>query len=274
MGLVLELNLVTISTSEKYMSEINITQIPVMTDNFIYILHNNITNEAAVIDPAEAGPVIDMLNEKDLTLTHILNTHHHYDHVGANIELKEKYGSIIVGSRDDHARIPGIDVLVREGETVTFGNESAQILEVSGHTTGHIAYYFKGLKALFCGDTLFSMGCGRLFEGSPETMWQSIQKLMALPNDTLIYCAHEYTEANGDFALSIEPNNGDLKLRMDDVRKLRAEGLPTIPSNIGVELRTNPFMRPSSLEIQNTLDMTEAQPHEIFREIRTRKDNF
>ena len=256
------------------MSKLEIHQIPVLNDNYLYLIKDLDSDAVAIVDPAEAEPVLNKLDELGWTLTHILNTHHHWDHTGANLELKEKTGCTIVGSANDADRIPGIDIEISENAPYMFGTQKAQIFEVSGHTNGHIAYWFEESDALFCGDTLFALGCGRLFEGTPAKMWESLQKLSALPEATKIYCAHEYTEANARFALTIEPQNTDLKNRFDTILKLRAKNIPTVPSTIGDEKATNPFLRPANLDIQQNLDMNGADVVDVFAEIRARKDNF
>ena len=180
----------------------------------------------------------------------------------------------IVGAANDAERIPGIDVLVSEGDDFVFGSMAAKVFEVPGHTTGHIAYYFGSEDIAFVGDTLFVLGCGRLFEGTPEMMWNSLQKLMALPDQTIVYCAHEYTEANAQFALSVEPGNVQLVARSKEIKKLRAQGLPTVPTTIGQERSTNPFLRPMSENLQATIGLSGADLVSIFAETRRRKDDF
>lgn len=238
----------------------DIVQIPVLSDNYVYLLHDGETSTCAVVDPAVAEPVEAELKARGWRLTHILNTHHHMDHVGANLALKDKFGCTIIGPKADEARIPGIDICVGEGDDVSLGTAKARVFDVPGHTRGHIAFYFAGDKALFCGDTLFAMGCGRLFEGTPEQMFASLGKFKDLPGDTRVYCAHEYTQSNGRFALSVEPENQALINRMQDVDNARAKGEPTVPSLISEELATNPFMR--------------AETAEKLGEIRRLKDSF
>src|SRR5579875_3693668 len=182
------------------MTELIIRQIPVLKDNYVYLLHEPKRDVTAAVDPAVAAPVLKMLADTGWRLTHILNTHHHGDHTGGNLELKAATGCTIVGPRADRARIPGIDVELGEGDEYALGAAVARVFDVPGHTRGHIAYWFSGSRALFCGDTLFLMGCGRLFEGTPAQMWTSLSKLRALPPDTRVYCAHEYTQSNARFA--------------------------------------------------------------------------
>ena len=245
-----------------------------LRDNFVWLLREPESGAVACVDPSEAAPVKAKLDALGWQLTHILNTHHHPDHTGGNVELKRMTGATIVGPAADKARIPGIDIALAENETYDFGKETARVYDIPGHTRGHIAFWFEKAKAVFTGDTLFAMGCGRLFEGTPAMMWSSLSKLMALPDATRVYCGHEYTLNNGKFALSIEPNNGALKARMKDVEATRAKNAPTMPSTIGLEKATNPFLRPNSAEIRQSLDMEGASDVEVFGEMRKRKDNF
>lgn len=194
--------------------------------------------------------------------------------MGGNLELKRRTGCRIVGSERDRGRIPGIDLAVGETAVFKLGSSEARILDVPGHTRAHIAFWFAGDNALFCGDTLFAMGCGRLFEGTPEEMWRSLSKIRALPPETKIYCAHEYTQANGRFALTVEPGNAALRQRVERVDKLRWQNKPTVPSTLEEELATNPFLRPESDEIQRNLDLLGSKPVQVFAETRRRKDLF
>lgn len=254
------------------MTSLEIFQFPCLSDNYGVLIHDASANVTASIDAPEAAAVNEALAEKGWTLTHILTTHHHGDHTGGNDALKKKTGCTIVGPRAEAARVPGIDVQVGEGDDVTVGNFTAKVIETPGHTAGEISYWFADPGVAFVGDTLFSLGCGRLFEGSAETMWDSLRKLMDLPEETVIYCGHEYTLSNANFALTIEPGNQALQERADEVRTLREQGRPTLPTTIGRELETNPFLRPSSAEIQERLGMQGADEWKIFAEIRQRKD--
>ncbi len=256
------------------MASLQVHQFPCLSDNYSYLVHDPDTGLTATIDTPEAGPINAALEQKGWTLTHILNTHHHFDHAGSNEALKAQWGCTIVGSRDDAARIPGIDIEVGDGDSFQFGEHQVQVFDVSGHTIGHIAFYFPDSSTLFSGDALFALGCGRLFEGTPEQMWTSLQKLIDLPDDTVVYCAHEYTQANAAFALSVEPQNAALQARSKEIDALRAEGKPTVPSTIGLEKETNPFLRPASEVLQKNLNMVGDDLVEVFAETRRRKDNF
>lgn len=253
---------------------LEIIQLAVLTDNYIYIIHDPVSTQTAVVDPAIAEPVIATLAKKGWRLDYILNTHHHSDHTGANLELKQKTHCKILGSAADYERIPGIDIKLQQGDKIKLGNQQAQVIETPGHTLGHIVYHFASSYALFCGDTLFSMGCGRLFEGSAEQMWQSLQQIKQLAKTTRIYCTHEYTEANGKFALTLEPNNSQLLQRMEQVKQLRTNQQATVPSTLEQELATNPFLRENSSAIQQSINMTGQTNVEIFSKIRQLKDNF
>lgn len=256
------------------MAALDIQQIPCLQDNYGYLIHDPDAGLTASIDTPDAAAIEAVLAERGWHLDYILNTHHHFDHAGGNLALKAKTGCMIVGSRSDAARIPGIDIQVGEGDTFDFGSHRARILETSGHTLGHICYVFDADRAAFVGDTLFSMGCGRLFEGTPQQMWDSLQKLMRLPDDVRVYCAHEYTQSNGRFAVTMEPQNAALAARIREVAALRAAGRPTVPSTIGVEKATNPFLRPASAELRATLNLPDAREAEVLGETRRRKDRF
>ncbi|WP_445372825.1 hydroxyacylglutathione hydrolase [Methylomonas sp. HW2-6] len=253
---------------------LDISIIPALTDNYIYLLQEPDSGLTAVVDPATSAPVMAELQRRGLALNYIFNTHHHNDHIGANLELKAATGCKIVGAKSDHSRIPGIDIALGDGDRIALGGETLAAIDTPGHTIGHIVYYSAGSNALFCGDTLFSLGCGRLFEGSPEQMWQSLQKLKALPAETKIYCAHEYTEANARFALTLEPGNPLLQQRYAEVCQLRRSNAPSLPSTIGRELATNPFLREHSSEIRQNLALPTASALAVFTAIRRQKDLF
>ncbi|HER27007.1 MAG TPA: hydroxyacylglutathione hydrolase [Rhodospirillales bacterium] len=256
------------------MSALEVLQIAVYDDNYIYLIHDSDSGETACVDPAVAGPVKQALSEKGWTLGQILNTHHHPDHTGGNLELKEAYGCTITGAKSDAARIPGIDVRVSEGDTVSLGDHLARVFDVPGHTSGHNAYWFEADDALFCGDTLFSLGCGRVFEGTADQMWDSLQKLRNLPDDTLVYCAHEYTAANAAFALSVDPDNPALIERANEITELRRADKPTVPSRLGSEKAANPFMRADIDSLKAAAGLIGQDAVQTFAEIRRRKDNF
>lgn len=251
-----------------------IEQVPVLADNYIYLLHEPSTGATAAVDPAVEEPVLAVLRRRGWTLTHILNTHHHHDHTGGNLALQQATGCTVVGARHDAARIPGLGQPVGDGDSVTLGTAVAEVFEVPGHTSGHIAYWFADSHALFCGDTLFGLGCGRLFEGSPEQMWASLTRLRGLPGDTLVYCAHEYTQPNARFARTIEPDNPALRARIADIDVARGRGLPTVPSRLDLECETNPFLRADREPVRRAVGLDDAEPARVFAEIRRRKDVF
>ena len=257
------------------MTQLAIEQIPVLADNYIYLAHDPGSGDTAAIDPAVAPPVLERLRAKGWRLTHILNTHHHNDHVGGNLTLQEATGAVIVGHRRDAERIPGIDIEVSDGDSFLLGGAAALVIDVPGHTVGHIAYWFPESRALFCGDTLFALGCGRLFEGTGEQMWASLKKFRPLPDDTRVYCAHEYTESNANFARTVERHNPDLLARIEEVKQARLHHRPTVPSTLGTERKTNPFLRADIAEVKAAVGMPpDADPAAVFTEIRRRKDAF
>jgi hydroxyacylglutathione hydrolase len=256
------------------MSKLEIVQISTRNDNYVYIFREPDEGKVGVVDPSDAGPVIETLEDRGWTLTHIFNTHHHNDHTGGNEALKAKYGCTIVGPKPDEARIPGIDVGVRDGDAYAFGGATAKVFETPGHTHGHNAYWFEESDALFCGDTLFALGCGRVFEGTYDQMWSSLLKLRALPDATKVYCAHEYTQSNANFAVTIETGNAALMARAAEIDLLRADNKRTVPSKLGVEKATNPFLRADDESVAASIGLSGAGPVEVFAEIRMRKDNF
>ncbi|MEQ8745976.1 hydroxyacylglutathione hydrolase [Pyruvatibacter sp.] len=256
------------------MSHLIVHQFPCLNDNYGFLLHAPETGETAAIDTPEVAPILRELEDKGWTLTHILNTHHHFDHAGGNQELKTRTGCTIIGPKDEADKIPGIDRAVGDGDEVLFGGQSARVIGVPGHTAGHIAYHFGSQNLAFVGDTLFALGCGRLFEGTPAQMWTSLQKLIALPDETVVYCAHEYTQANARFALSVEPDNDALHERARQIDEKRRKGQPTVPTTIGLEKSTNPFLRPSSGDLQRTIGLEGADLVDVFAKTRALKDNF
>ncbi len=256
------------------MSALEIHMFPCLADNYGYLLHDDDSGTTAAVDTPDAAQILAQLAARGWRLTHILNTHHHADHAGGNLELKRRTGCTIVGPRADAARIPGIDVAVGEGDVVELGQHRASVFDTPGHTRGHIVYYFADAQAAFVGDTLFALGCGRLFEGSPGQMWSSLQKILRWPDDTRLYCAHEYTQSNARFALTVEPDNELLRQRAAAVAGLRAANQPTVPSTLAEERATNPFLRPTSRNLQETIGLFGAAPVEVFAKTRALKDAF
>jgi hydroxyacylglutathione hydrolase len=256
------------------MSELTIHMFPCLAANYGYLLHDAESGTTAAVDTPDAREIELQLRAKGWRLTHILNTHHHGDHAGGNLELKRNTACTIVGPRADAARIPGIDVAVGEGDTVELGAHRAAVYDTPGHTRGHIVYHFAAARAAFVGDTLFALGCGRLFEGTPGQMWGSLQKILSWPDDTRIYCAHEYTQSNARFALSVEPQNRSLQARAARVAELRAAGTPTVPSTLGEERATNPFLRPQSADLRATIGMLRGADVDVFAKTRALKDAF
>lgn len=254
----------------------NIIQIPLLRDNYGYLIVCQKTNAAAIVDPSEAEPVLRRVEQEKGAPQAILNTHHHRDHTGGNEGLLAKQKLEVYGHKSDQGRVPGLTRGVDEGDEIAIGELRGQVLFIPGHTTGHVAYLFG--NNLFCGDTLFTAGCGRLFEGTPEQMHGSLRKLMALPDDTKIYCGHEYTENNLRFALTLEPKNHKLVSRFERVRALRARGVSTVPSTMEEEKQTNPFLRWESKEIQASLKAASPElrmdPVSVFAQVRRLKDAF
>ncbi len=227
---------------------LEIIRIPVLSDNYVWLVHEADSGETMVVDPAVAEPVLAEAEKRGWKITQIWNTHWHPDHTGGNTEIKAATGCRITGPEAERERIPTLDVLVKEGDHVRLGAVEARVIDVPAHTAGHIAYHFADENVAFVGDTLFAMGCGRLFEGTAAQMYANMRKLEALGDGTTIYCAHEYTASNGKFALTVEPDNAALVARMDQVTAMRARGEPTVPTTIALERATNPFMRASSME--------------------------
>ncbi|KAK7257885.1 hypothetical protein RIF29_32190 [Crotalaria pallida] len=256
-------------------SSLQIELVPCLGDNYAYLLHDVDTGTVGVVDPSEAAPIIDALSKKNRNLTYILNTHHHHDHTGGNTELKEKFGAKVIGSAIDKERIPGIDIYLNDGDTWMFAGHEVHIMATPGHTQGDINFYFPGSGAIFTGDTLFSLSCGRLFEGTPEQMQSSLKRIMALPDDTNIYCGHEYTLSDSKFALSIEPGNKELQSYAAQVAHVRSKDLPTIPTTLKIEKACNPFLRTWSTEIRRKLNIAvTADDAEAIGVILQAKDNF
>ena len=255
-----------------------IKRIPVLSDNYIFVLHDPLKNIAAVVDPAEAQPVLKCLKSLNAKLVAIFNTHHHGDHVGGNNTLIKHYPNLCVyGGEEDRGRIPRQQVFLKEGDKVKFSDRTGEVYFVPGHTRGHIAYYFPPTQTeevgeLFCGDTIFAGGCGRLFEGTPAQMVNSLSKLRNLPNQTRIWCAHEYTLSNLKFALTVDGDNIKLQERYKVVKQYRQENKPTIPSMLAIEKETNPFLRWDQPSLQEAMGIND--PIRTFARIRGKKDNF
>jgi hydroxyacylglutathione hydrolase len=245
---------------------------PCLNDNFGYLIHDGATGATASIDAPEAGPIIQALEREGWKLTDILITHHHHDHVGGVAELKQKYGCRVVAPHDKTAKIANVDLRAAHGDVVKVGGLLARVLETPGHTLDHISYVFDSDKALFAADTLFSIGCGRVFEGNYPMMWESLLKLRALPDDFKLYCGHEYTASNVKFALTVEPDNPTLQARAEQVAKLRGENKPTIPSLLGEEKKANVFLRADDPTVAAKLHMKGAAAADVFGELRERKN--
>ncbi|HEY9803408.1 MAG TPA: hydroxyacylglutathione hydrolase [Leptolyngbyaceae cyanobacterium] len=255
-----------------------VIRLTALSDNYVFLLHDPQQNIAAVVDPAEAEPVVQQLAQLNAELVAIFNTHHHNDHVGGNQQLIQKFPQVkVYGGAEDKGRIPGQEVFLQQGDRVQFADRVAEVLFVPGHTRAHIAYYFPPQTAdepgeLFCGDTLFAGGCGRLFEGTPTQMVESLTKLRSLPENTRVWCAHEYTLKNLQFALSVDGGNTELQKRLDEVKTQRSQGIATVPSLLGVEKRTNPFLRWEQPSLQAAVNSND--PIQTFARIRGLKDRF
>ncbi len=227
---------------------IEVVRIPVLNDNYVWLVHEPSSGETMVVDPAVADPVLDAAAERGWTITQIWNTHWHPDHTGGNEAIKAATGCTITGPEAEKGRIPTLDRTVKEGDRVSLGAVEAEVIDVPAHTAGHIAYYLPSEETVFVGDTLFAMGCGRLFEGTPDQMFANMRKLEKLPDETQVYCAHEYTQANGAYAVTAEPDNEALAKRMEEVVAMRERGEPTVPTTIALEKATNPFMRAATVD--------------------------
>jgi len=251
-----------------------VTAIPCLTDNYAYVISDNNSKIVGVVDPSEASPVVSFLKKQNLKLNYILNTHHHFDHIGGNLELKKIYNAKVVGFIGDKHRIPEIDITLSNNEKWIFGNETVKILHIPGHTLGHICFFFEKEKIAFTGDTLFSLGCGRIFEGDHNQMLTSLNKIKKLPKDTMIYCGHEYTYKNAKFCIKYDSGNIDLKNKFEKIKKLRSSNLPTIPSKLEDELKTNIFLRCDQKDLKIKLNMKNQEDLKVFRKVRDLKDNF
>lgn len=253
---------------------LEIVTLPCRTDNYAFLLHNNETGETALVDAPEAAPLEAALKARGWGLDYILITHHHDDHIIAVPPLRDQYGSTVIGAAADAHRLPPLDQEVADGDVLKILGEDMHVLDVSGHTIGHIAFHFPASNAAFTADSLMALGCGRLFEGTPEQAWTSLCALASLPEATIVYSGHEYTQANAKFALTIEADNPALIKRVADIDEARAQGRPTVPSSLALERATNPFLRAAEPSVKAALDMTDQEPLAVFTEIRRRKDNF
>jgi hydroxyacylglutathione hydrolase len=256
------------------MSHLDVHQFICRSDNYGVLVHDSRTGTTISIDAPDASAVSDNLKKRGWQLTHILTTHHHQDHIEGNLELKEVFGCRIIGPEAEKDKIPGISKTVKGGEVIELAKRPVKVFACPGHTAGHIAFHFVDDYLLFAADTLFAMGCGRIFEGTPEQMFHSVNQFRTLQPMTSVYCGHEYTEANAKFALSVEPGNRVLQARAQDVRRLREQGKMTCPTTIGEELKTNPYLRCDSPEIRKSLSLETATDAEVFAALRERKNNF
>lgn len=253
---------------------IDIRQFPCLNDNYGFLIRDRASGAVAAIDTPDAAAINAELSRASWRLTHILNTHWHPDHAGGNLALKEKWGCRIIGPRGEAPKIPGLDETVGDSDGVLLGSARARVLDTPGHTLGHVIYHFAEDGAAFVGDTIFAIGCGRLFEGTAEQMWASLSKIAALPPETKLYCAHEYTAANARFALSVDGANAALVTRAAEVDRLRKTGAPTVPTTVALELATNPFLRAGDPGLAASVGMTGAAAVEVFAEVRRRKDAY
>jgi len=253
---------------------LQIVTVPCLSDNYAFLAHDPETGATAVVDVPEAGPILAALEARGWTLSDVLITHHHWDHVGGLAELLEHAPARVIGAEADSGRLPPLDIAVSEGDEVRIGDETGRVIDVSGHTVGHIAFHFPDSAAVFTADSLMALGCGRVFEGSMPQMHRSLAKLAALPQETLVYSGHEYTEANAAFALSVDPDNARLAARAREIAETRRVGRPTVPVPLSEELATNPFLRGDDPGIRAGLGMEAASDAEVFGEIRARKDRF
>ena len=251
-----------------------ITPIPCLKDNYAYIINNVSSKTVGVVDPSEAKPIISFLEKENIKLNYILNTHHHFDHIGGNIELKKKYNAKVVGFIDDKHRIPGIDITVKNNEEWKFGNSVIKILHIPGHTLGHICFFLKNEKIAFTGDTLFSLGCGRIFEGSHEQMLSSLNKIKNFPKNTKIYCGHEYTYKNAEFCIKYDKDNVSLKKHFEKIKELRSVNAPTVPTSLEDELKSNIFLRCDQNDLKIKLNMQNQEDFKVFKKVRDLKDGF
>ncbi|MEO0327795.1 MAG: hydroxyacylglutathione hydrolase [Pseudomonadota bacterium] len=255
------------------MADLQFFQFPCLSDNYGVLVHDPDSGDTASIDAPDTEAVRKALSHNGWHLTHILVTHHHFDHTQGIVDLKAQTHCKVIGPAAESAKISTLDESVEDGDHFTFGGETVNVISTPGHTLGMVNFHFPKSGAVFTGDTLFALGCGRVFEGDKPMMWNSLKKLMVLPAETLVYCGHEYTMANADFSLTIDPENPALQKRVLEIADLRSKGEPTLPTTIGLELETNPFLRASDPKIRANLGLESASEEEVFAEIRTRKDN-
>ena len=253
---------------------IEIEIVPALSDNYIYIVHNQNKSLTAVIDPGEAEPVNKTLKEKNWELNQIINTHHHYDHTAGNDTLIKASNAKLIAPLYDKQRIQDVDQYVSDKDSIQIAGFDAEVIYTPGHTLGHVCYYLKNEKVLFSGDTLFHLGCGRVFEGTMEDMKNSLKKLVDLPDDITVFCGHEYTLSNAKFCISLEPNNNDLNKKYEEILNLRNDKKPTIPFNLGEEKKLNPFLKFDNQEFKNSINLNNSNEIETFKFVRNKKDNF
>lgn len=255
------------------MAELQFHQFACLSDNYGVLVHDPESGNTASIDAPDAGAVREALSAIGWNLSHILVTHHHFDHTQGITDLKEEFKCQVIGPRGEADKISTLDQSVGDGDNFEFGGDTVSVIETPGHTLGMVNFHFTNSGVVFTGDTLFALGCGRVFEGDKPMMWRSLQKLMTLPAETIVYCGHEYTQANAAFSLTIDPENEKLIERAKEIDQLRAQGKPTLPTTIGLELETNPFLRAADPGVRSHLGMQDASDEAVFAEIRTRKDN-
>lgn len=254
---------------------LEIVTIPCLSDNYAFLGHDPASGATFLVDAPEAAPILEALSGRGWTLDHALITHHHGDHVDGLAEIRAAHPGVrVIGAAADAHRLPPLDVQVAEGDTLEIAGETAHVIDVSGHTVGHIAFHFPASAVVFTADSLMALGCGRVFEGTMDQMWGSLSKLAALPPETLVCSGHEYTAANGRFAATIEPQNQDLQDRIADIAAARAQNKPTVPSELALELATNPFLRAGEPQVSANMGLKDAPAAEVFAEIRRRKDRF
>ncbi|MCG7494189.1 hydroxyacylglutathione hydrolase [Thalassobius sp. Cn5-15] len=253
---------------------LELVTIPCLADNYAYLIHNTTTGQTAAVDVPEAAPIRAALKQRAWVLSDVLLTHHHWDHVDGLADLLADHPANVIGAEADAHRLPPLDIAVAEGDRLILCGEEMQVMDVSGHTQGHVAFHFAASKLVFTADSLMALGCGRLFEGAPDQMFESLAKLAALPADTLVCSGHEYTLSNAKFAITIDPENAALISRIQQIEQARAAGQATVPSQLSLELSTNPFLRCTDPAVQATVGMIDAEPAAVFAEIRSRKDNF